>query len=84
MEAKAFISQKHAEAVEALRAIEAEYMPRREAAQATIAMTDKWLEELGGEKAAPAEPELSLQDVAKSAAGSWMSNRDLNPGSRQG
>jgi len=49
MEAKSFISNKHAAAVENLRAIEAEYLSRMSAARAEIALTQKWLDELGGE-----------------------------------
>jgi len=82
MEAKTFISKKHAAAVEELKAIEAEYIPRRDAAQSMIAMTQKWLDELSLEKNV-SEPEVSLQDVAKSAANNWTSNRDLTPQGRQ-
>jgi len=81
MDAKTFISKKHDAAVDDLKAIEAEYLPRLEAAKSAIAMTKKWLEELGVEKG-PEESPLSLQDVAKSAANTWVSSRDLNPTSR--
>ena len=81
MDATTFISKKHAAAVEELRAIDAEYAPRRDAAQAIIAMTQKWMDELGVEKPA-AEQGVSLQDAAKNAATSWTANRDLNPQAR--
>jgi hypothetical protein len=86
MDAKTFLSKKHEAAAEELRAIEAEYFPKREAALAAIAMTQKWLDELPGEK--PSTPpvvaaaESSLQDAIKNGANGWVSNRDLTPQAR--
>jgi len=47
MDAKTFITAKHESAVAELKAIEAEYKARTEAAKATIEMTKVWLSELG-------------------------------------
>jgi hypothetical protein len=46
MDARSFIVEKNAEAVEELRAIDAEYFPRRKAALAAIALAERWLDEL--------------------------------------
>jgi len=58
MDAKLFITSKRDAAIAELKAIEAEYMPRRNAAMAQMELTKKWMEELGAEKpAAPAPME---------------------------
>ncbi len=46
MDARSFITNKHNAAVEELRALEAEYLPRRQAALASIALTQQFLDEL--------------------------------------
>jgi len=68
MEARTFIGKKHDAAVDELKAIEAEYIPRRDAAQAMIDMTQKWLDELGGEKGA-------AEEAPKGSAQNWASSR---------
>jgi hypothetical protein len=62
MDAKTFIMAKNAASVAELRAIDAEYVPRRNAALAAIAMTEKWLDELGLDDV-KAEPEPTVQAV---------------------
>jgi len=76
MDAKSFISNKHAAAVESLVVIEAEYRAKKEAAQAEIDLAKKWLDELGGEK-------ISAPEVSKPASNTWVSNRDLTPTGRE-
>ena len=76
MDAKTFITKKHDGAVEELKVIEAEYMAKKEAAQAAIDMAKKWLAELGTEPAKP-EPQVAAQDCAKSSSENWVSARDL-------
>jgi len=78
MDAKTFISKKHEAAVEELKAIDAEYMPRREAAQAKMAMTQKWLDELSSDKSV-VMPEPPMPDASKNG---WVENRSLTPQSR--
>jgi len=75
MEAKAFINQKLEAAVEELKAIEAEYKPRRDAAQATISLTKKWLDELGLDKS-PSQPDTTIQDIVKSPSNIWAAAKD--------
>lgn len=80
MDAKTFVSKKHHAAVEELRAIDAEYKPKRDAALAAIAMTEKWLDELSADKPS-AMPEVVI-DPSKNGAPSWNPSRDLAPQGR--
>ncbi|MDR3690258.1 MAG: hypothetical protein P4L46_12830 [Fimbriimonas sp.] len=88
MDAKTFVSQKHDEAIEELKALEAEYIPRRDAAQSKINLAKKWLDELSLDKeeipvaVAPAQAPSSVADLTKTPANNWVSARDLNPQAR--
>jgi hypothetical protein len=81
MDAKTFINSKHDSAVEELKAIEAEYIPRRDAAQAKITLIKKWADELSLEKSAP-EPEVTVSNFTKAPSNNWVSARDLNAQAR--
>jgi len=81
MDAKTFISKKHHAAVDELKAIDAEYIPKRDAALAAIAITEKWLDELSSDKQATV-PEV-VMDANKNGVSAWVSNRDLTPQGRQ-
>lgn len=78
MDAKTFIARKHEAAVEELRAIDAEYIPKRDAAKSAIAITQKWLDELAAEKPAVVQE----SEISKSGVNAWISNRDLTPQAR--
>ncbi len=82
MDAKTFLNNKHDAAVEELKALEADYAKRKQAAQAAIDMAKKWLDELGGPEVSRSEPvkpepDMSVQDFAKKPTDSWVSSRDL-------
>ena len=81
MEAKTFISKKYDAAVEELKAIEAEYKPRLEAARAAIATSKKWLDELGSQKPM-VEPQIPVQTITRTPSERWISARDLTPQAR--
>lgn len=74
MDARSFISQKHDAAIDELKALETEYLLRRDAAQAAIELAQRWLSEL---EAGKAEPQVSTQQFAKPATGDWVSAPDL-------
>jgi len=61
MEAKTFISKKRDAAIDELKAIEAEYLPRLNAAKAMIEMTQKWMDELASERANVESPVMQLE-----------------------
>jgi len=77
MDAKIFISKKHDAALDELKAIEAEYRPRLDAARAMITLTESWLNEIGPEKGS--QSPIS-SEVSKSPSESWVSARDLSQG----
>ena len=83
MDAKTFISKKHDAALDELKALEAEYKPRMDAAQAKIDMAKTWLDELSSETEST-ESMVSVEDVLKSPSSNWVSARDLTPPARQG
>lgn len=56
MDARTFIQKKNSDAVDELKAIDAAYMPKRSAALAAIAMTEKWLAEISDEMEKEVEP----------------------------
>jgi len=96
MDARTFIYEKNAAAVEELKAIDIEYMPRRNAVLDRIAMTEKWIEEIEvsqatseSAKAEPiakpmfAKPTLIIEESEMAPIESWRSARDLQPKVRQ-
>jgi hypothetical protein len=89
MDARTFILEKNSAALEELKAIDAEYLPRRSAALELFALTEKWMDELAAEelKAAPVstprEPVLIVEDNTKESPETWRSARDLQPRVRQ-
>lgn len=96
MDARTFIYEKNSAAVEELKAIDIEYMPRRNAVLDRIAMTEKWIEELeaASAKSAPevkaepakpvfAKPTLIVEESQMEPIESWRSARDLQPKIRQ-
>jgi len=83
MDATTFITKKHDAAVEELKAIEAEYLPKLEAAKSAITMTKKWLDELTTEVPNTlTERQAQLQEFAKGTPNGWASSRDLTPQAR--
>ena len=54
MDARAFINKKYEAAVEDLKSLEAEFIPRRNAVQAKIDQTNQWLVELAMENSVKA------------------------------
>jgi len=84
MDAKTYLQEKNAIAVEELMAIDAEYVPRRNDALAAITLAEKWMEELGVPVPGQYyfEPTLIIQDEVKAPDENWRSARDLMPKAR--
>jgi|GEM_PF-1760981 hypothetical protein len=76
MDAKTFLSNKHNAAIEELKALEAEYQQKKLAAQATVDLTKKWLDEMGLDFGKPT-PAPVENELPKKPSENWVSARDL-------
>ncbi len=79
MDARTFVSQKYDAAVEELKSLEAEYVLRRDAAQAAIELAQRWLAELGGDKS---EVQVEVQPITIRNRENWVSAPNLTEQAR--